>query len=163
MSAWTKEHTQAWLTGSPLPADLRWRHRDGGVRIVSPRYRLTAGYGKWLRETPYFPGLFEAVHELLAAVPYEAALPAPAEIVRALDFSRENGLPPVSLFSRPGGAAGGGDAGGGAAPAGGGVAGGAGPAGDGRRTPGEGRGGADGGGADGDGGGGGNGEEDGPF
>jgi hypothetical protein len=98
---WTKEHTQAWLTGNPLPAGLRWHHRDGGVRTVTPRYRLTAGYGKWLRETPYFPGLFEAVHEILSAIPNEAVLPAPDEVARRLDFSRENNLPPVSLFSRP--------------------------------------------------------------
>jgi hypothetical protein len=26
---------------------------------------MVEGYGKWLRETPYFPGLFELCHDLL--------------------------------------------------------------------------------------------------
>jgi hypothetical protein len=70
---WTLDDTENYLTAFPLPSDFVWPHRermlDGSENIQSvlPRYRLTKGYGFWLRTTPYFPGLFEAVHaELLA-------------------------------------------------------------------------------------------------
>jgi hypothetical protein len=32
---------------------------------VHPTYAVKGGYGKWLWETPYFPGLFELIHEIL--------------------------------------------------------------------------------------------------
>ncbi len=62
----------AYLAANPLPADFAWFHRDGlptdptkGLRPVLPSYRIHAGYGKWLHDTPYFPGLFELIHDLL--------------------------------------------------------------------------------------------------
>lgn len=63
---WTAEHTQAFLAANPLPVDFTWDHRDGGQRPVVPAHSfLKGGYGKWLRETPYFPGLFEMIHDVL--------------------------------------------------------------------------------------------------
>jgi hypothetical protein len=64
--AWTQEHTQEYLKANPLPVDFEWQHRDGGEKPVVPSHSyLKGGYGKWLRETPYFPGLFELVHDVL--------------------------------------------------------------------------------------------------
>lgn len=63
---WTKEHTQDYLAANPLPADFVWEHRDGGERPVVPSHtNVKGGYGKWLRETPYFQGLFELIHDVL--------------------------------------------------------------------------------------------------
>ena len=64
--AWTQEHTQEYLKANLLPVDFEWQHRDGGEKPVVPSHSyLKGGYGKWLRETPYFPGLFELVHDVL--------------------------------------------------------------------------------------------------
>ncbi len=63
---WTPEDTQEFLTANPLPSDFTWDHRDGGKRPVVPSHSyLKGGYGKWLRETPYFQGLFELCHDVL--------------------------------------------------------------------------------------------------
>lgn len=63
---WTQEHTQEYLAANPLPVDFLWPHRDGGDRPVVPAHaNLKGGYGKWLRETPYFQGLFELIHDVL--------------------------------------------------------------------------------------------------
>jgi hypothetical protein len=62
---WSREDTRDFLTANPLPSDFVWPHRDGGKRPVQPVYRVTGGYGKWLSETPYFPGLFELIHREL--------------------------------------------------------------------------------------------------
>jgi hypothetical protein len=65
---WTNDDTQAYLNANPLPPAFRWKHRDGGDAIVAPKHAtLSGGYGKWLRETPYFQGLFEAIHAILLA------------------------------------------------------------------------------------------------
>lgn len=70
--AWSKDLTQEYLTANPLPQGFKWPHRDhrdeadGGLRDVQPSHKQVTGYGKWLRETPYFPGLFEAAHQILA-------------------------------------------------------------------------------------------------
>lgn len=48
-----------------------WIHRDtskdGTPRLdyAKPKYAIHDGYGKWLHDTPYFPGLFELIHDLL--------------------------------------------------------------------------------------------------
>lgn len=71
-AVWSKDDTQAYLKANPLPREFKWLHRDhqadpeGGMRTVQPSHASVANYGKWLRETPYFPGLFELVHEVLA-------------------------------------------------------------------------------------------------
>lgn len=59
------------LNAVPLPTAFTWPHRDGGEQAVRPVHGAVIGYGKWLRETPYFPGLFELAHDLLAAAPAE--------------------------------------------------------------------------------------------
>lgn len=72
---WSKHDTQAFLQANPLPRGFKWPHRDhqldpdGGLRAVQPSQASVENYGKWLRETPYFPGLFELVHDILAAAP----------------------------------------------------------------------------------------------
>ena len=65
MTTWTRDATMRYLNDNPLPADFTWPHRDGGERPVRPSHTMVEGYGKWLRETPYFPGLFELVHDIL--------------------------------------------------------------------------------------------------
>lgn len=73
-AAWTQASTRAFLTAYPLPTDFRWRDRDGVTRAVLPTYALKGGYGKWLQETPYFPGLFEECHDLLLRAPADVAI-----------------------------------------------------------------------------------------
>lgn len=61
-----------YLNANPLPMSFRWKHRDfpeGPERPVQPSHKSVAAYGKWLRETPYFQGLFELVHAVLEAAP----------------------------------------------------------------------------------------------
>lgn len=58
-----------YLNACPLPDTFRWPHRDGGERPVQPSHSMVDGYGKWIRETPYFPGLFELIHDFIDALP----------------------------------------------------------------------------------------------
>ena len=88
-AAWSPENTQAYLTANPLPASFRWMHRDGSESAVVPSYRLTGGYGKWLRETPYFPGLFEEIHGVLVRWPDEKPLPDPDQLAKILHETRK--------------------------------------------------------------------------
>lgn len=62
---WTLDSTMEYLNEYPLPADFKWPHRDGGERVAWPTHRGVIGYGKWLRETPYYQGLFELCHHCL--------------------------------------------------------------------------------------------------
>ncbi len=65
---WSLDDTMHYLTANPLPADFHWPHRDYPAdrpQPVHPKNRIHAGYGKWLRETPYFPGLFERIHGII--------------------------------------------------------------------------------------------------
>ena len=61
----------AYLTDNPLPVDFQWFHRNKDpngkplMAAVKPIYSISGGYGKWLHDTPYFPGLFELIHDLL--------------------------------------------------------------------------------------------------
>jgi hypothetical protein len=66
---WTRDDTMAYLKANPLPREFTWQHRDGGRRAVQPSHSSVENYGKWLRETPYFQGLFELCHDILAAAP----------------------------------------------------------------------------------------------
>ena len=71
---WTTDATMRLLNRYPLPADFRWPHRDDAPdtdRAVRPVHGFVQGYGKWLRETPYYPGLFELIHDLLTEAPEE--------------------------------------------------------------------------------------------
>jgi hypothetical protein len=86
---WTHTHTRAWLSAYPLPADFTWPDRDGQTRPVLPSHRsLSGGYGKWLHETPYFPGLFELAHEILRRAPADAVL-TPEWLANELKLTRE--------------------------------------------------------------------------
>ena len=72
-TGWSPNDTEAWLSRFALPIDFRWdrsEKRDGQRLVlpdqpVLPEYRITKGYGFWLRTTPYFPGLFEEIHDIL--------------------------------------------------------------------------------------------------
>lgn len=74
---WSPDDTEAWLTVYPLPADFKWPTNQGGPdgkkieRAVVNSNRLHKGYGFWLRTTPYFPGLFEEIHRIIALTPSE--------------------------------------------------------------------------------------------
>lgn len=63
---WADAATVSWLNMHPLPATFRWSV-NGQLVPVRPVHVLMAGFGTWLRETPYFPGLYEACHGVLAA------------------------------------------------------------------------------------------------
>lgn len=69
--SWNRDATMRYLNANPLPAAFKWPHRDGGERHVLPSHRNVTGYGKWLRETPYFQGLFELIHLILDQAPGE--------------------------------------------------------------------------------------------
>lgn len=63
-TTWAPEDTVEYLKFNPFPVDFFWKNREGKVVPVQPTYSII-NYGKWLKETPYFPGLFELVHDLL--------------------------------------------------------------------------------------------------
>lgn len=70
MSEWTREDTKALLNDlRKLPDDFKWPHVDGGERAVRPVHGAVIGFGKWLKETPNFPGLYELIHELIVRAP----------------------------------------------------------------------------------------------
>ncbi len=71
---WDAVNTEGWLTEFPLPPDFYWPDRYGKERSPMPSYRIKGGYGKWLAETPYFPGLFELIHRILARAPSDQPL-----------------------------------------------------------------------------------------
>ena len=84
--SWTLDCTMRLLNGLSLPKDFTWPHRDGGEQTVWPRHSAVVGYGKWLRETPYFPGLFELAHDILVDAPEEVTtdwLPGRLRALRA--------------------------------------------------------------------------------
>lgn len=57
--------TRSYLDANPLPLDFLWPDDTGHARPVRPRHATVTSYGKWLEETPYFPGLFEEIHGIL--------------------------------------------------------------------------------------------------
>ena len=87
-TGWTADDTERFLSQHPLPTEFRWERtqkRDGQRVIipdqpVMPEYRIHKGYGFWLRTTPYFPGLFEEIHDILARWPGDEVLPSPERI-----------------------------------------------------------------------------------
>lgn len=85
--SWTSDATMRYLNALPLPRTFTWPHRDDGKeRPVTPAHGTVTAYGKWLRETPYFPGLFELIHDVLVAAPEEFdAEWLPAELQRTRD------------------------------------------------------------------------------
>lgn len=87
---WTKDNTRAYLDAFPLRPDFMWPGKDGVYRAVCPSYAITS-FGKWLRETPYYPGLFDAVHEAL--IRFGEDLPSDD---RALEAELERVRPPAA-------------------------------------------------------------------
>lgn len=90
---WTDDDVTRWLNDFPLPADFTWtrvdRTKDTKEKIETPGTAVRpshhgVAYGKWLRETPYFPGLFEAVRDIIRAVPAGGTLPTPEELAAQL-------------------------------------------------------------------------------
>lgn len=109
MSAeWTDYDVERWLNDYPLPADFRWTRVDRNKTtkaktltpstLVMPTHRGLS-YGKWLHETPYFPGLFEAIRDIILSIPPEGALPTPEQLVERLNRLQETQLPPDNIFS----------------------------------------------------------------
>jgi hypothetical protein len=66
---WDHARTRGYLDANPLPVGFHWPDEDGVERPVRPRHTSVTGYGKWLQETPYFPGLFELIHGILVHAP----------------------------------------------------------------------------------------------
>lgn len=105
MDFWTDDDVMRWLNDYPLPADFTWtrvdRTKDTKEKIetpdtlVLPAHRGVA-YGKWLRETPYFPGLFEMVRDIIQGLPEGAALPSPEQLAEQLKARQSR--PPETLF-----------------------------------------------------------------
>ena len=104
---WTDDDVMRWLNDFPLPADFRWtrvdRARDTKKKIESPGTLVMPAhrgvvYGKWLRETPYFPGLFEAIRDIIKALPEGAPLPTAEELAARLVALQQTQLPPDNLF-----------------------------------------------------------------
>ena len=91
-----------YLNSVPLPPAFTWPHRDGGEHAVRPVHAVVIGYGKWLRETPYFPGLFELIHDLLVAAPQDLDVAwVPAELQRLRDqYKAEPAVPGEHLAQR---------------------------------------------------------------
>lgn len=91
-----------YLNTVPLPAIFNWPHRDGGEHSARPVHNTVIGYGKWLRETPYFPGLFELAHDLLAAAPNDFDVDwLPTELQRVRDrFKAEPTRPSEHLAQK---------------------------------------------------------------
>lgn len=73
---WSPKDTEDWLTKVPLPVDFTWPDDCRKERAVLPSNRLTKGYGFWLRTTPYFPGLFEEIHQIIARAPSDFEMTA---------------------------------------------------------------------------------------
>jgi hypothetical protein len=95
--SWSPDDTEEFLNVQPLPVGFQWRlsktsatARRGDLVAVQPSHRDLA-YGKWLRETPYFQGLFELVHQLVLEageqLPTAEALAARLDALRAAQES----------------------------------------------------------------------------
>lgn len=88
---WTDDDVMRYLDDWPLPADFTWTRvdiaKDTKEKILTPDTAVRpkhhgVAYGKWLRETPYFPGLFERVRDVIRAIPIGvgAKMPTPEEL-----------------------------------------------------------------------------------
>lgn len=92
---WTHADTIGYLSANPLPVDFLWRYKDGENAPVRPSYNV-ANYGKWLHDTPYFPGLFELIHDLLFSA--GSRLPDTETLVRQLTAIRTEREGQLKLF-----------------------------------------------------------------
>lgn len=84
-STWTPDDTLEYLSANPLPKNFVWKHKHAGLVPVQPTYAV-ADYGKWLRETPNFQGLFELIHAQIMSA--GAKLPDIQTITAQLDEIR---------------------------------------------------------------------------
>ena len=87
---WLPLDTERWLTNYPLPATFLWPDNYGKERLVLPTNRISKGYGFWLRTTPYFPGLFELCHRIIATTPADFPM-TPEWLAGRLDEYRPRG------------------------------------------------------------------------
>lgn len=101
LTPWTADDTERWLTRFPLPLDFRWdktvRCADGSKVVkasqpVMPEYRITKGYGFWLRTAPAWPGLFEEIHDILFRTPDDVPLNSEWLVQQLLDHKRALGV-----------------------------------------------------------------------
>lgn len=104
VTPWMHDDTQKWLSLNPLPVEFMWPHRDlrldgsENIQAVLPSYRLSKGYGFWLRTTPYFPGLFEEIHAVLLSLGDE--LPSAEQMAQLLQSRRMAAGKQQTLFSK---------------------------------------------------------------
>jgi hypothetical protein len=103
---WTDEDVMRWLDDFPLPADFTWtrvdRTKDTKEKIETPNTPVRpahhgVAYGKWLRETPYFPGLFERARDIIRAIPEGKTLPTAEQLAEMLKSGTAPGQQ-VTLF-----------------------------------------------------------------
>lgn len=87
---WGHINTENWLTEHKLPVDFCWPDDHGVNRPVLNKHKLSKGYGYWLRTTPYFPHLFEDIHEILARCPLDQ-LQSQEYVVDELNKRRKQG------------------------------------------------------------------------
>jgi hypothetical protein len=87
---WSQDDTEAWLTTFALPEDFSWPDNHKTERPVLPSNRLHKGYGFWLRTTPYFPGLFEEIHRIMALAPSDFEV-TPTWLAEELNKRRPQG------------------------------------------------------------------------
>lgn len=89
---WTPDRTERYLNAFPLPEGFTWLDRNGHWKPVRPAHaerilEVQRTYGKWLAETPYFPGLFELIHRLMVLHPGET-VPTSREMAEKLEPER---------------------------------------------------------------------------
>jgi hypothetical protein len=103
---WTDDDVMRWLDDFPLPMDFTWtrvdRTKDTKEKIYTPNTAVRpshhgVAYGKWLHDTPYFPGLFEEIRDIIRAIPAGSRMPTPEELAVMLKSDVRPGRQP-SLF-----------------------------------------------------------------
>ena len=92
---WEHADTRAYLDANPLPVGFLWLDDTRTPRPVLPRHTNVTSYGKWLAETPYFPGLFELIHKILVNAP---DLGDADWLAAELERRRPAQQPPLPLF-----------------------------------------------------------------
>ena len=100
---WTDDDVMRWLDDFPLPADFTAtrvdRVKDSDEKIFTPNTPVRPAhhgikFGKWLRETPYFPGMFEQIRDIIRAIPTAdqgGILPTPEQLAEMLKSGQAPG------------------------------------------------------------------------
>lgn len=73
---WSKNSTIKYLNEEGLPPGLVWENWEGVKEEVKPWFDAKQ-IGRWLSETPRFPGLFESIHQHLAERAKQTRSPRP--------------------------------------------------------------------------------------